>query len=102
MSFRVAETHGRQTNPRPVRGVSRNVHVSERVARGRNVRDSERVECQSYKVESIGKRTRYYQSMIDTDSLLKGADEPDEAMFDEEDCGYGTVQADRNMNQSFK
>lgn len=32
------------------------------------------VECQSYKVESIGKRTRYYQSMIDTDSLLKGAD----------------------------
>lgn len=32
------------------------------------------VECQSYKVENIGKRTRYYQSMIDTDSLLKGAD----------------------------
>mgnify|MGYP002626628930 FL=1 len=32
------------------------------------------VECQSYRVESIGKRTRYYQSMIDCDSLLKGAD----------------------------
>jgi len=32
------------------------------------------VECQSYKVESIGKRTRYYQSMIDIDSLMKGAD----------------------------
>lgn len=31
------------------------------------------VECQSYKVESIGKRTRYYQSMIDIDSLMKGA-----------------------------
>ena len=32
------------------------------------------VECQSYKIESIGKRTRYYQAMLDTDSLLKGAD----------------------------
>ena len=32
------------------------------------------VECQSYKVENIGKRTRYYQSMIDIDSLMKGAD----------------------------
>ncbi len=73
MSFRVAETHGWQTDPRPVRGVSRNVHVSERVARGRNVRASERVECQTYKIESIGKRTRYYQAMIDADSLLKGA-----------------------------
>ena len=31
------------------------------------------VECQSYKVKDIGKRTRYYQSMIDVDSLLKGA-----------------------------
>lgn len=31
------------------------------------------VECQSYKVENIGKRTRYYQSMIDIDSLMKGA-----------------------------
>lgn len=32
------------------------------------------VECQSYKIENIGKRTRYYQSMIDIDSLMKGAD----------------------------
>ena len=39
MSFRVAETHGSQTDSRPMRG----------------------------------KRTRYYQSMIDMDSLLKGA-----------------------------
>ena len=31
------------------------------------------VECQSYTVKDIGKRTRYYQSMIDVDSLLKGA-----------------------------
>jgi len=41
------------------------------------VADSDRVfdvECQTYKVESIGKRTRYYQSMIDIDSLMKGAD----------------------------
>lgn len=40
------------------------------------VADSDKVfdvECQSYKVESIGKRTRYYQSMIDIDSLMKGA-----------------------------
>ena len=32
------------------------------------------VECQSYKISSIGKRTRYYQSMLDMDSLLKGKD----------------------------
>ena len=41
------------------------------------VADSDRVfdvECQTYKIESIGKRTRYYQSMIDIDSLMKGAD----------------------------
>ena len=41
------------------------------------VADSDKVfdvECQSYKIESIGKRTRYYQSMIDIDSLMKGAD----------------------------
>ena len=39
------------------------------------VADSERVfdvECQTYKIAAIGKRTRYYQSMIDIDSLLKG------------------------------
>ena len=54
MSFRLAETHGSQTDSRPVRGASRNVRVGERV-------------------EDIGKRTRYYQSMIDIDSLLKGA-----------------------------
>ena len=40
------------------------------VANSDNVFD---VECQSYKVENIGKRTRYYQSMIDIDSLMKGA-----------------------------
>ena len=41
------------------------------------VADSDRVfdvECQTYKVEDIGKRTRYYQSMIDIDSLMRGAD----------------------------
>ena len=41
------------------------------------VADSDRVfdvECQSYKIENIGKRTRYYQSMLDCDSLFKGAD----------------------------
>lgn len=32
------------------------------------------VECQTYDEKSIGKRTRYYQSMIDADSLLKGQD----------------------------
>ena len=31
------------------------------------------VECQTYSVEDIGKRMRYYQSMLDMDSLLKGA-----------------------------
>ena len=64
--FPQAETRGGLTDLRPVRGASRNVRVSERVARGRNVRAGERV-------EDIGKRTRYYQSMIDIDSLLKGA-----------------------------
>ena len=43
------------------------------VARGRNVRESERVECQSYKAESIGKRARYYQSMLAIGSLARGA-----------------------------
>lgn len=41
------------------------------------VADSDRVfdvECQTYKVEDIGKRTRYYQAMLDIDSLMKGAD----------------------------
>ena len=32
------------------------------------------VECQSYTIKNIGKRTRYYQSMIDMDSLLRGTD----------------------------
>lgn len=32
------------------------------------------VECQSYKIENIGKRTRYYQSLLDIDSLFKGHD----------------------------
>ena len=39
------------------------------------VADSERVfdvECQTYKIHDIGFRTRYYQSMIDVDTLLKG------------------------------
>ena len=35
------------------------------------------VECQSYREENIGKRTRYYQSMIDMDSLLRGNDYSD-------------------------
>jgi len=39
------------------------------------VADSDKVfdvECQSYSIPDIGKRTRYYQSMIDVDSLMKG------------------------------
>jgi predicted transposase/invertase (TIGR01784 family) len=32
------------------------------------------VEIQNYKMEALGKRTRYYQSMIDIDSLMKGQD----------------------------
>lgn len=32
------------------------------------------VECQTYRIKSIGRRTRYYQSMIDMDSLLRGTD----------------------------
>ena len=32
------------------------------------------VECQSYPQDYLGKRTRYYQSMIDVDSLMKGQD----------------------------
>ena len=32
------------------------------------------VELQTYKHDAIGKRTRYYQSMIDIDSLMKGQD----------------------------
>ena len=32
------------------------------------------VEIQTYKQDAIGKRTRYYQSMIDIDSLMKGQD----------------------------
>ena len=32
------------------------------------------VELQTYKQDTIGKRTRYYQSMIDIDSLMKGQD----------------------------
>ena len=35
------------------------------------------VELQSYPMEALGKRTRYYQSMIDMDSLMKGEDYPD-------------------------
>ena len=35
------------------------------------------VEMQSYQMEALGKRTRYYQSMIDMDSLMKGEDYPD-------------------------
>ena len=32
------------------------------------------VECQTYRAEDIGRRTRYYQAMIDIDSLMRGAD----------------------------
>ena len=41
------------------------------------VADSERVfdiEIQTYRIANIGKRTRYYQAMLDIDSLLKGAE----------------------------
>ena len=34
------------------------------------------IEIQSYPQEALGKRTRYYQSMIDMDSLMKGQDYP--------------------------
>ena len=35
------------------------------------------VEMQSYPQEALGKLTRYYQSMIDIDSLMKGQDYPE-------------------------
>ena len=35
------------------------------------------IEIQSYPQEALGKRTRYYQSMIDIDSIMKGQDYPD-------------------------
>ena len=41
------------------------------------IKDSDKVidvEMQSYTQESLGKRTRYYNSMIDMDSLMKGQD----------------------------
>ena len=41
------------------------------------VKDSDRVfdlEIQSYKEDALGKRMRYYQSMVDIDSLMKGED----------------------------
>ena len=44
------------------------------------VADSERVfdiEIQTYRIANIGRRTRYYQAMLDIDSLLKGADYSD-------------------------
>ena len=41
------------------------------------LKDSEKiidVEMQSYPLEALGKRTRYYNSMMDMDSLMKGQD----------------------------
>ena len=41
------------------------------------VKDDDKVidiEIQSYKQEALGKRTRYYQSMVDIDCILKGQD----------------------------
>lgn len=41
------------------------------------IADSDRifdVKCQSYRISDIGKRTRYYQAMLDIDNLAKGAD----------------------------
>ena len=35
------------------------------------------VEIQTYEQDALGKRTRYYQSMIDIDSLMKGEDYPE-------------------------
>ncbi len=35
------------------------------------------VEIQTYEQEALGKRTRYYQSMVDIDSLMKGEDYPE-------------------------
>lgn len=35
------------------------------------------IELQSYTQRALGKRTRYYQSMIDMDSLMKGDDYPE-------------------------
>ena len=61
MSFRLAETHGWQTDSRPVRGASRNVRVSERVARGRNVRISERVELKDETHHLIFNASAYEQ-----------------------------------------
>ncbi|MBR6295747.1 MAG: Rpn family recombination-promoting nuclease/putative transposase [Treponema sp.] len=44
------------------------------------LKDSEKVidvELQTYPQEALGLRTRYYQSMMDSDCLLKGQDYPD-------------------------
>ena len=41
------------------------------------IKDSDKVidvEIQNYRMEAPGKRTRYYQSMVDIDSLMKGQD----------------------------
>ena len=59
------------------------------------------VELQTYEQEALGKRTRYYQSMIDIDSLMKGEDYPElkesyilfictyDPFLDENDKSYG-------------
>ena len=59
------------------------------------------VEMQSYPLEALGKRTRYYNSMIDMDSLMKGQDYTElkdcyilficktDPFRDENDRGYG-------------
>ncbi len=59
------------------------------------------IEIQSYPQEALGKRTRYYQSMIDMDSLMKGQGYPylkdsyilfickTDPFKDEEDKSYG-------------
>ena len=64
MTFCCAESHGRLSVSRPVRGVSRNVHVSERVARGRNVRVSER--------DDQKLRALFYACKLYAGSLKKG------------------------------
>ena len=56
------------------------------------------VELQTYKQDAIGKRTRYYQSMIDIDSLMKGQDYSElldsYVLFI---CNYDPFEKDKNV-----
>ena len=73
--FPQAETRGGLTDLRPVRGASRNVRVSERVARGRNVREANvaDIELQLTKADDNQKlRSLYYACKLYAGSLGRG------------------------------